>query len=112
MQFDEAYELFLGFQLGTSVEKSTTSDRKRFKELLCHPEHGLCVYIAEFPEQGKIFLVLRPDDVDLEQFLQAVVDTLQRPLKMERLSLDHTIVRTLLNSMDSKWDRRVARVLI
>ena len=112
MQFHEVYELFLGFQLGTCVEKSTTSDRKRFKELLCHPEHGLCVYIVEFPEQGKIFLVLRPDDVDLEQFLQAVVDALQRPLKTERLSLDHTIVRTLLNSMDSEWNRRVARVLI
>ena len=44
MTFDEAFELFLGFQPGTSIEKATTSDRKTFKELLCHPEYGLCVH--------------------------------------------------------------------
>ena len=68
------------------------------------PQLIMDMYDIEFPEQGKIFLVLGPDDVDLEQFLQADVDALQRPLKTERESLDHTIVRTLLNSMDSEWD--------
>ena len=47
MTFDEAFELFLRFQPGASI-----SDRKTFKELFCHPEYGLCVYIVHNPVAG------------------------------------------------------------
>ena len=55
MQFDEAYELFLGFQLGTSDEKSTTSDRKRFKGTFMSSRAWIMCLHCRIPEARQIF---------------------------------------------------------
>ena len=38
-------------------------EKKRFRELTCHPRYGFCVYIL----MDK-FILLRSDDIDLEFF--------------------------------------------
>ena len=112
MPFDDAFELFLGFQPGKSMENTTSNDRKSFKELLCHPEYGLCVYIAYVAKADTYYIVLRSDDVDMAHFLEELLQDVTRNASPERVTLDNEIVYALLNSMDSEWDRKVARVLL
>ncbi|KXJ23812.1 hypothetical protein AC249_AIPGENE11233 [Exaiptasia diaphana] len=115
MPFEDAFELFLGFQEGKSLETATSSDRKAFKEILCHPEHGLCVYIVHVDNTNESALVvLRPDDVDMACFIEELlqIGAVTGNVSRERVTLNNETVHALINSMDSEWDRKVARVLI
>ena len=50
ISFEEAFSLFKGYsslQHG-GVNIKTCDQRKRFKELLLHPEFGLCVHVISF----------------------------------------------------------------
>ena len=59
------------------------------------------------------FVVLRSDNVDMEQFIEDFISLLsERDTSEDRLSLDAKLCTDLLNSMDSKWDKNVVRVLI
>ena len=113
MSFDDAFELFLGFQPGKSMENTTSSDRKSFKELLCHPEYGLCVYIVYVDKADRYYIVLRSDDVDMAHFIEELLQVgVTGNVSRERVTLNNETVHALINSMDSEWDRKVARVLI
>ena len=61
MDFTEAFELYMAY----SDTKSTLAlemkhEKKRFKELICHPQY--CC-----------FVVLRSDDIDMEEFVEAFI---------------------------------------
>ena len=45
-----------------SMEENT------LKEFICHPRYGLCVYVV-----GELFVVLKPDNVDVENFIEALI---------------------------------------
>ena len=67
MDFTEAFELYMAY----SDTKSTLAlemkhEKKRFKELICHTQYGLCFYVI----MDK-FVVLRSDDIDMEEFVEA-----------------------------------------
>ena len=108
MSFSGAFELFLGFQPGKSIETAISDERKNFQELLCHPNNGLCVYIVFNPFTGNSFIVLRPDEVSLGHFFDTLIQ--DTPEIFDRLTLNHEIVHTLIWSMDSEWDKIVASV--
>lgn len=73
---------------------------------------GCVSILCTDPVAGKSFIVLRPDDVELEHFLETVVQDTCQSSSFERLPLNHETVHTLFNSMDSERDRRVRRVLL
>ena len=57
-------------------------------------------------------IVLRPDGVDMELFLDNVCQKCEDDSMTCRIDLDMEFVQSLLASMDSEWDKVVARVLI
>ena len=85
-------------------------EKKRFKELTCHPQYGLCVYVI----MDK-FVVLRSDDIDMEEFVEAFILYLksgETTRQEERNQLDSKLLSDILHSMDSEWDKNIVSVLI
>ena len=111
MDFTEAFELYTAY----SDTKSTLAlemkhEKKRLKELICHPQYGLCVYVI----MDK-FVVLRSDDIDMEEFVEAFILYLksgETTRQEERIQLDSKLLSDILHSMDSEWDKNMVRVLI
>ena len=65
MDFDQAHAMFLSFHTSkTNASLKNQEEKKVFKELLCHPNHGLAVYIVL-----NKFIVLKSSETDLEHFL-------------------------------------------
>ena len=73
IEFDEAYHLFLSYSTNGRTGVKDTNKKKHFKELLLHPKFGLCVQIITINE--KQFVVLRSDDVDLEDFFLQISES-------------------------------------
>ena len=66
-----AFSLFLSYhehETVTSLEEH--SKKKAFKEFLCHPNHGIPVYIL-----SNKFVVLRSYDVDYEQLFEELLNS-------------------------------------
>ena len=67
--FDDAFSLFLAFSPSKShLALQQKYERKHFKEFICHPRYGLCVYVV-----GELFVVLKPDNIDIENFIEALI---------------------------------------
>ena len=71
IDFEEAFNLYLGY-CDSIGQKINPDVKKRFKELLLHPDFGLCVYIVKIKECR--FIVLKADDVHLEDFYSQIAD--------------------------------------
>ena len=95
------------------MQLSSKDERKRFKELLCHPRYGLCIYITE-NQCNKKFIVLRPDEFDLELFLEKFCDTDNEATNsdQDQLVIDNEFVERILVNMDTEWDKNIVRVLL
>ena len=95
------------------MQLSSKDERKRFKELLCHPRYGLCIYITE-NQCNKKFIVLRPDEFDLELFLEKFCDTDNEATNsdQDQLVIDNEFVEKILVNMDTEWDKNIVRVLL
>ena len=111
MDFNETFALFLSYSKDTSsLDLGQRHKRKRFKELLCHPKYGLCVYVVM-----KKFIVLRADDVDLEFLFEELTKSIHYDFKSvdenSRLTLNSELVENI-NSMDSEWDKNIVRVIL
>ena len=87
-------------------------DRQRFQYALLHPKYGLCVYIINPPQCESGYIVLRSDDVDLSSFFVYLSDVLVEKPTHDKLLLTKETVQLLLKSMDSEWDKSVARVTL
>ena len=106
--FDEALELFSSFNLHAT--KHSLSDRetqKRFKDLLCRPKYGPCVYIVM-----DSFILLKSDEVNVSRFFDELVRNILSEEKQARQELDRSFLNDLLDSADSEWDRKVFRFLL
>ena len=109
MDFNDAFNLYMAYSdTASSLSLDIKHEKKRFKELICHRDYGLCVYIIM-----DSFVVLRSDNVDMEHFIEDFISLLsERDTSEDRLSLDANLCTDLLNSMDSEWDKNIVRVLI
>jgi hypothetical protein len=66
MNFDEAHAMFLSFHPSkTNASLKNHEEKKLFKELLCHPNHGLAIFIVL-----NKFIVLKSSKTDLEHFIE------------------------------------------
>ena len=108
MKYEDALALFLAYNPeSTPLHTRLKTERKHFKELLCHPKFGLCVYIVL--EQ---FIVLKSDETDLEKFFYDFLKSLQEQDKIDRLCIDNDFITKLLDTVDTEWDRQLIYVLL
>ena len=107
MVFDEAFALFSSFLPNQTFEYLQDPNlRKFFKEILCHPRHGLPVYVIT-----NEFILLRSHDVNLQKFIKDLFTMIKHKVH-SRLQLSRSLIQNMLNSMDSEWDKKVMKVLI
>ena len=95
LPFHEAFSVYLSFSSNGSAFVHDKDYKKRFRELVLHPE--LCAYIVNF--RGKEFIVLRPGNFDLEEFFFEMLDS---PKK------DFSSSHFLMNKETIQWYRRGA----
>lgn len=104
MDFDEAFSLFLSYR-PLSV-KSLLKDRhqkKRFTDLMCHPSHGIPVYIVK-----QKYLLLMSSDVDLDLFFEHLFKDPE--VGADKLSSGD--IQDMLESLDTAWDKKVMKVVL
>ena len=69
MNFDEAFALFLSFNsVAIPSMLRDRGQRKRFINLIYHPNHGIPVYVVK-----RKYLLLKSNDVDLDIFLEEYI---------------------------------------
>ena len=110
--FDDALEVFYNSYEEINVKPPyLNTDKDRLLYALLNKQWGLCVYIVTDKDRDERFIVIRPDEVDMELFLDEICQK-SEDNSPSRVYLDKTFVKSLLASMDSEWDKVVARVLI
>ena len=88
------------------------TDKDKFQYALLNEQWGLCVYIITHEESKTRFVVLRPDEIDLELFLDMICSKSDLPQCTPRITLDNYLIERLLETLDAEWDRIVSRVLL
>ena len=107
LSFDEAIELYFAYQ--NKSPPFTKHDKDHFTNALLNEKWGLCIYLIFVEQMNKRYIVLRPDNCNLEVFLHMVCS----PIKAESASwTDADKVRGIIQTMDTEWDRKVLRVLL
>lgn len=110
--FDEAMEIFFAFQ--DKAPPFVNTDKNKLTYALLHQDWGLCVYIIYVKSLDKKFIVLRPDSFGIEVFLNMIcaedIDTEER--FVDNIVLDADKVQGILSTVDTEWDRKVARVIL
>ena len=76
--------------------------------MLLHPLYGLCVCIFEDQLREQRYIVLRPDNVNLSNFVEAIFGS---ESKIENISLEKSKLRSLFNMMDTEWDEKIMRYM-
>lgn len=107
MDFEEAFAMFLSFHPSkTTGSLKNHEEKKAFKELLCHPNYGLAVYIIL-----NKFIVLKSSETDLEYFMEDCLK-LQETKAESRLDITRETLHDVLDSMDTAWDKKVLKVML
>ena len=111
IEFEDVFQIFLGFK-DPEVQYDIKSERRHFKELLCHPRHELCINIVTKPTTNNCknakYIVLRPDHFHLELSYQ----TLWCPVDDSNEVFNKELLKKLFKSMDTEWDRKILRVIL
>lgn len=110
LQFDDALEAFFDHFHDIKAPYLNT-DKNKLLYALLHEKWGLCVYVVQHEDSSKRFLVLRPDEFDMEIFLDTICSKTKSQFA-PRIALDSIFIHNLLATLDSEWDRVVARVLL
>ena len=111
LEFNLALDIFLSFSdhAGSpehiSIARKSKNIKKEFRNLLLHPTFGLCVYIVKQP--FKRYIILRPDDIYIGSVLSVLTDKEEDVEQLEK-----RIVKDLLSSMDTEWDKKVLRYIL
>ena len=108
LEYDEAFNLYVAYNTVKDSAIVTEDERTRFRELLLHPEFGLCVYLVKVG--GNHWIVLRPDDLDLEDFFLHL--SKMEPSNSDRFDLNKENLQKLYRAIDTEWDRKIFRVIL
>ena len=112
LSFDDAFDFYLGYQTGFIPGSAMRDDKTRFRDAILHPVYGLRVHVLTNPSDEKRYVVLTPDNIDLDCFYGNLLSSNKNDKVDERLSLDQNSVSKIIRSMYTEWDRLCARVLI
>ncbi len=90
------------------------TDQDKFQYALLHSKWGLCVYVVYIKILRKRYIVLRPDEFGLELFLEMIctAETSQTQSIDSRIELNSENIAAMMNTFDTEWDRKVARVFL
>ena len=112
LRFEEAMELF--FAHHNKGQPFINTDKDKFLYALLHEEWGLCVYIVFVECLNQRLVILRPDSCNLDTFLDMLSKAAPRSSSMteDTLQLHAENVHEILATVDTEWDRKVARVLL
>ena len=108
LTFKEAFQTFKGYDPQYHAETSGQYDDEYFQRALLHPQYGSCVIIATLV-RGERFIILRSDDCDLHMLLDLLAKELKPTQADIQLPLTAELLKAMLSSMDSEWDRKIAR---
>ncbi|CAB4016395.1 Hypothetical predicted protein [Paramuricea clavata] len=97
IEFEEAYHLFLGYCTFGSTNIKDTDKKKHFKEMLLHPNYGLCVYLVD-TLKGNLF--------ETVQALYQALDT-EWDKKILRVILGATRTRAEVDALGIDSDSQV-----
>ena len=110
IKFSEAYDIFISYlgqdEYSASLLRHDQSRKIQFRDLLLHPNFGLCVYLVS--GQHERYIVLRPDDVDISNSLRLLIDDVDK----EQEKIDKDLLSKLFNVMDTEWDKKVLRYVL
>ena len=113
LPFDYALELYLGYQTGYVPNTATQDIKIQFTETLLNSNTGLFVSVIRLSSLGKSYIVLRPPDGNMEPALDFILEELNNQQEEKnRFDLNSETVHSILSTMDSEWDKKVACVLL
>ena len=116
MLFSEAFDIYKSHISQEEMRLSGDGYLKDdLRNLLCHPDYGLCIYLLRRPKRKEI-IILRPDHIDLIHVLSFLVtdeETEQQNSKeRDKMIVNKEFCKDLMSAVDTEWDRRVMRVMI
>ena len=95
---DKALNIFFSFY-GHIHKPYFNTDKDKFQYALLHAQWGLCVYIITLEETNGKRLVLRPDNVDMDTFLDFISQQREEQF-IPRHQMDKWLVEIILNGTD------------
>lgn len=106
-------ELYLGYQTNYVSNTATKDTYQQFVEALLHPNTGLFISIVYLPSNGKSYVIQRSPDGSTESALDYILNELRSGQEeSNRFELNSESVQSILSTMDSEWDRKIACVLL
>ena len=72
---------------------------------------GLYVYVITLEEINDKWLLLKPDEINMELFLDAICNAQQKQFT-PIIELERYVVESIFKTLDTEWNRVVARVLL
>ena len=110
--FNEAMEVFFAYQ--NKCPPFVNMDRDKFTYALLHQQWGLCVYIVYVECLKRKFIVLRPDSFGNEIFysMTCAAGSNYQDKADDEMILDTEKVKGIMDTVDTEWDRKVARVAL
>ena len=113
LSIEYALEVYLGYKTDYVAGTKTADDRKSFEDNLLHPQYGLRVYVVNLPFTKERFIVLKPNDVDLAPIFNCFARSfLQGDVTKSRIPVRCDVIQGIILTVDTEWDRKVARVLL
>ena len=104
LSLDVVYHIYCGYF-------HDSPDKDHFRDTLLDPEVGLRVSLIIHPETSQSYVVLDPG-YGLAKFFVEILSNSKPEEKLSRMNLDPYSVNTIINSMDTEYDRSCAKVLL
>ena len=109
----------MGYQIRNGTGSYTQLDKTEFMLDLLHEKYGLAIYIVRTELLNKRILLLRPAKFELEFFLQELTSETEIygttglcSKGQSKIEINRENVDMLLNSMDTEYDKNVAKVIL
>ncbi|CAB4022062.1 Hypothetical predicted protein [Paramuricea clavata] len=83
---------------------TSRGQKKRFIDLICHPNHGIPVYVVK-----RQYVLLKSHDVNLDLFFK---DFFSDEENQAHSSLSNDEIDYMIDSLDTAWDKKVMKVVL
>lgn len=111
LPFSYCLEIYLGYKQDfVSGSLITKDDKVAFQDCLLNQKYGLCVYVVS-SKNGTKFVALRPDELDLTDIFHELINDSTTQTKMDKFPLTKDVLKCILSTLDTEWDKKVATML-
>ena len=112
LSMQDALELFCGYIPEFTPGPVNKEINAQFRYLLLNKKVGLCVLIINNSICNTSYICLRPEVVNMVGIFEAFINdhaSKMKSVESERLLFNEQTVNSLLQTMDSEWDKTVAK---